>query len=112
MWSDRTPSPSLGPQLRAAVASRATLKSLMWLASGPQGPCLLEDALATIAYAHGHAVITTATTRLELRVSAFDLLEAAMVGRRQHVAIDRHRDDLFLRLADQLARRQIGRAHV
>ena len=78
MWSDRTPSPSLGPQLRAAVASRATLKSLMWLASGPQGPCLLEDALATIAYAHGHAVITTATTRLELRVSAFDLLEAAM----------------------------------
>lgn len=78
MWSDRTPSPSLGPQLRAAVASRATLKNLVWLASGPQGACLLEDALATIAYARGHAVVTTPTTRLELRVSAFDLLEAAM----------------------------------
>lgn len=78
MWSDRTPAGVLGdlvPQLRAAIASRATQPSYVWLESGPHGPCLMRNALATVSCAHGHACITTPTAKLAVEIPAFQLLE-------------------------------------
>lgn len=78
MWSDRTPSDRLAelvPQLRAAIASRATQPSYVWLESGPHGPCLMRNALATVTCSHGRACITTPTTKVQLDIPAFQLLD-------------------------------------
>ncbi len=86
MWSDRTPAArlvELVAQLRAAVASRAKQTGYMLLESGPDGPCELQEPLATLSCSHGRASVTTPTHRLDFEVPAFQLLEAAIEAWRE-----------------------------
>lgn len=83
MWSDRT-SPrrmaELAAQFRRALEPTQPLADgpWVWLQSGPRGPCLLRNPLATLSCAQGKATLTTASSRLAFEGPAFSMLEAAL----------------------------------
>jgi len=81
MWSEKT-SPerlqSLVSALRSLPLSPIEGRGVVYLKSGPYGPCWLRDPLATVTYTNGCAVAETGSSSAHIKARAFELLDAML----------------------------------